>query len=287
MHKVTRFMDYMISPQPLRTIDCKVDSSKLYVQSLRITNVGHLPGRTMIRQQATFSKWAIVYITGGKGSYQVNDGVRQPVEQGSLFWFYPGAEFHYGPDRNGYWDEFYFTIEGSRIQEWIDHWGIKRDKVLKVGTDDAQYNKIERIFLLMESGVPASIDRASLLLESMLYEFILNANEQPESNRMHKMIPIMDDISNFLNEPIDADKIAKRHHISVSTLRRNVSEYTGYPFNEYVHRLKIAEAKNILINSELSIKEIAHQLGYTDVFYFSRLFKQYVGVAPNTYRKHM
>jgi AraC family transcriptional regulator of arabinose operon len=287
MHKVTRFMDYMISPYPIRTIDCKVDSSKLHIQSLMITNVGHLPGRTLSRKHAKFSRWALVYITGGKGSYKVNNGVKQSVEKGSLFWFYPGAEFHYGPEADGYWDEYYFTVEGVRIQEWLDHWELKADKVLWVGTDDAQQNKIDRIFMLMESGVPTNMDRASLLLESVVYEFIFKANEQPESNRMHKMIHIMDDISSFLYESIDADKIAKRHHMSVSTLRRNVSEYTGYPFNEYIHRLKIAEAKNILLNTELSIKEISHTLGYTDVYYFSRLFKQYVGLAPNTYRKHM
>jgi AraC family transcriptional regulator of arabinose operon len=286
MHKVTRFMDYMISPYPIRMIDCKVESSKLFVQSLRITNVGHLPGRTLYRKHAKFRKWALVYITGGNGSYQVNDGVKQSVEKGSLFWFYPGVEFHFGPEANGYWDEYYFNIEGTRIQEWLDHWGLLPDRVLQVGTDDAQQNKIDRIFMLMESGVPASIDRSSFLLESLLYEFIMKVNEQPESNRTHKMTHIMDDISSFLHESIDADKIAKRHHISVSTLRRNVSEYTGYPFNEYVHRLKIAEAKNILLNTVLSIKEIAHALGYADAFYFSRLFKQYVGIAPHTFRKH-
>jgi AraC family transcriptional regulator of arabinose operon len=286
MHKVTMFMDYMISPYPIRIIDCKVDSSKLLVQSLRIANLGHLPGRTLHRKHATFNKWALVYITGGKGTYQVNNGALQSVKEGSLFWFYPGAEFHFGPEDNGYWDEYYFSIEGTRIHEWLERWGLLPDRVRQVGTDEAQQNKIDRIFLLMDSGIPSNIDRSALLLESMLYEFMMKVNEPSESNRTHKMAPIMDDISGLLHESIDAEKIAKRHHISVSTLRRNVAEYTGYPFNEYIHRIKMAEAKNILLNTELSIKEISHTLGYTDTFYFSRLFKQYVGLAPNMYRKH-
>ncbi|NHN28264.1 AraC family transcriptional regulator [Paenibacillus agricola] len=283
---MTRFMDYMISPYPIRIIDCKVDASKLMVQSLRIAHVGHLPGRTQHRKNATFSKWALVYISGGQGSYQVSGGVKQRVEKGSLFWFYPGVTFHYGPESHGYWDEYYFSIEGPRLQEWLTHWSLLPGRVVQVGIDDGLQNKIDRIFMLMESGAPTSIDRAALLLESLLYEFMMNINEQPENNKTLKMTQIMEDISSFLNESIDAEKIAKRHHISVSTLRRQVSEYTGYPFNEYVHRLKIAEAKNILLNTELPIKDIALTLGYEDAFYFSRLFKQYVGVAPLMYRKH-
>ncbi|MNI06603.1 HTH-type transcriptional activator Btr [compost metagenome] len=97
----------------------------------------------------------------------------------------------------------------------------------------------------------------------------------------------MDDISHSLYQPMMTEQIAKRHHISHSTLRRIVSEYTGYPLNEYIHRLKMAEAKKILLNTEVTVKEISDALGYKDVFYFSRLFKKYVGVAPIIYRKNM
>jgi AraC family transcriptional regulator of arabinose operon len=285
MHKMTKFMDYMISPYPIRVIDRKVDPSRLMRKSLMITNVGHLPGRTLHRKHAIFSRWAIVYISGGRGTYQVNDGVKQVVEEGSLFLFYPGVEFHFGPENGGYWDEYYFNIESERIVDWLSEWQLVPGAVLRVGTDEAQQNKIDRILMLMESGIPANLDRASLLLESVLFEFIWMANRPPESTRSQQMIDIMEDMSSFLYEPVNPDKIAKRHHISLSTLRRNVAEYTGYPFNEYLHRLKTAEAKNILINTELSIKEIAGILGYKDVFYFSRLFKKFVGIAPDSYRK--
>ncbi|TDF96373.1 AraC family transcriptional regulator [Paenibacillus piri] len=278
-------MDSMISPVPIRIVDLKVDKSKLNLKSLTLTNIGHLPGRTLQRTGATFQKWALVYITGGKGSYRVNHGLKHNVGPGSLFWFYPGAVFDYGPDDHGYWDEYYFNIEGERLNEWLEHWPLRPGAVSQAGTDDALQNKIDRIFMLMESGAPANVDRASLLLESLLYEFIWSADRIPENGKSQHMIQILEDISNSLLQPVDAAKIARRHHISVSTLRRNVCEYTGYPFNEYIHRLKTAEAKNILLNTDLTVKEIADTLGYKDVFYFSRLFKKYVGLAPNVFRK--
>ncbi|MFD0676163.1 MULTISPECIES: AraC family transcriptional regulator [unclassified Paenibacillus] len=287
MYKVTSFMDYMISPVPIRIIDRKVDKSKLNLKTLTVTNVGHLPGRTLQRNEATFQTWALVYITGGRGYYKVNNGVRQTVESGSIFWFYPDAVFEYGPEMNGYWDEYYFNIEGERLKEWLEYWPIHPGRVRQVGTDDSLQNRIDRIFMLMESGTPANVDRASLLLESLLYEFIWSANQIPEHGKSQQMNQILEDISNSLLQPIDAAKLAKRHHISVSTLRHSISEYTGYPLNEYIHRLKAAEAKNILLNTDLTLKEVSDTLGYKDVFYFSRLFKKYVGLAPNVYRKNM
>ncbi|NOU76494.1 helix-turn-helix domain-containing protein [Paenibacillus sp. LMG 31458] len=283
-----RFMDYMISPYPLRIISLPIDSSKLKLQSLIILAVGHLPGRISFRAHAKFTKWAIVYIAGGKGSYQVDDGAVQHIESGSLFFLRPGAVYNYGPDADGYWDEYYFTFEGSRIAEWLSSWLTHVDLAKQVGHEDAaQHNRIERIFILMESGIPDNIDRAALLLESLLFEFILKDQVPAETTKTQQLIDLMADLGDSLFQPFDAAVIAKRHHISLSTLRRIVSEYTGYPLGAYIHRLKMAAAKNILLNSDDTVKEIADSLGYKDVFYFSRLFKKYVGVSPLIYRNNM
>jgi YesN/AraC family two-component response regulator len=47
----------------------------------------------------------------------------------------------------------------------------------------------------------------------------------------------------------------------------------------------VAEAKNILLNTERTVKEIAISLGYGDAFYFSRLFKKYAGMSPANFKR--
>lgn len=279
------YMDYKISRQPIRIVDLKVDKSILKVQSLTIINVGHIPARIHYRAHARFTYWAIVYISGGSGTYQVNEGEKQPVKQGSFFLLYPGAVFHYGPGENEHWDEHYFTIEGPRIQEWLDTWLREPDKVKQ--TEEEHLTKINRIFMLMETGVPGNIDRASLLVESMLYDFVASSEAIPKATKAENTLELIEAITDYLYRPFDARQLCERHHISFPTLRRLVSKYTGYPLNEYVHRLKVAEAKNILLNTDKSLKEIASSLGYQDVFYFSRLFKKIVGVSPKLFRSTM
>ncbi|UQZ85117.1 HTH-type transcriptional activator Btr [Paenibacillus konkukensis] len=276
------YMDYKISRQPIRIVDLKVDQSILKVKSLHLINVGHIPARIHYRSQATFTYWAIVYISGGSGTYRVNRGENQTVRQGSFFLLYPGAVFDYGPGENEHWDEHYFTIEGKRIQEWLDTWLTEPDRVRN--TEEEQLTKINRIFMLMETGIPNNIDRAALLVEAMLLDLIMSSETPPKITKAENALGLIEAISDYVYRSFDAGELCERQHISFPTLRRIVSKYTGYPLNEYVHRLKMAEAKNILLNTDQSLKEIAASLGYHDVFYFSRLFKKFVGVSPKLFR---
>jgi AraC-like DNA-binding protein len=274
----------MISSRPIRTFDPKVDKSRLKVKSLRIVNAGHLPGRTLQRKDAVFGYWAFVYIAKGQGYYQAGGGPRQTVVAGSLFCLYPDEVFQYGPETGGEWDEYYFTVEGERVQEWLANWLPQPETVKRVQTDEAVHGKMERIFLLIESGSPVHLDQAALLLESVLYELAVQSSPSETGGRKRVASAVIDDLTSAVYEPLDPGRTAQRHHISVSTLRRIVEAYTGYPLNEFVHRLKASESKRLLLNTDRSVKEIAEMLAYKDMFYFSRVFKRIVGMSPKAYR---
>lgn len=281
----TTYMDYTISTKPIRIIGRKVDRSLLDLPSLSILSVGHLPGRTLYRNHAQFHHWAVVYIAGGSGTYQIDEGELQTVREGSLFFFFPGSSFNYGPDKGGTWDEYYFTIEGARIGEWLGSWLRETDKVRQVGPLDIYAHRIERIFRLMDSSVPGDLDRAALQLEALLFEFVLGARTLLVPDRAGAAEKLLEDLNQSVYERFDPKRFCEQHHISMSTLRRLVRRSSGYPLNEHMHRLKIAEAKNRLLNTSDSVKEIADLFGYSDVFYFSRLFKKYTGVSPREYRR--
>lgn len=281
---MTKYLDYMISSHPIRIYNPMVDSSKKKIRSLTVVNAGHLPGRTLQRSDADFNRWAFVMITGGGGYYQVNGDERQIVEEGSWFCLYPGAVFNYGPHKDGYWDEYYFTVEGDRIAEWLENWLPAPALIKQADIDEPLIHKMELMFMLIDSGVPSNLDRASMMLESFLYELVAQADHSEAGNRESLVLKVIDDLSSSLHLSQEPADMAARHHISVSTLRRIVHEYTGYPLNEFLHQLKIAEAKNILLNTELTVKEVGEALGYKDAFYFSRVFKRITSLSPRSYR---
>ncbi|KGE19222.1 helix-turn-helix domain-containing protein [Paenibacillus wynnii] len=280
-------MDYMISPYPIRIIDPKVDASKLKLRTIRVGQVGHLPGRTLFRKGVFFEHWAVVYIVSGSGVYAENGREEQLISGESLFFFRPGCSYDFGPLEGGSWDEYYINFSGTRITEWLEAGLIAGGDVFQVRSDKGFIHFFEDILTRMEGGAPADADRAALLLEELLLEcsFVLKGNGRPAQE--DSMQQIREDLHSCIYGHLTVLQIAAKHHISMSTLRRLVRRSSGYPLHDYIHRLKMSEAKHLLLNTSLRVKEIAGRLHYQDTFYFSRLFKKYMGISPQNCRRNV
>ncbi|WP_249662400.1 helix-turn-helix domain-containing protein, partial [Lysinibacillus fusiformis] len=62
---------------------------------------------------------------------------------------------------------------------------------------------------------------------------------------------------------------------------------TNYSFIEYVMHTRMKKAVALLKSTNVSLKEIATSVGYTDVHYFNRIFKSHLGISPGKYRKRV
>jgi transcriptional regulator GlxA family with amidase domain len=69
------------------------------------------------------------------------------------------------------------------------------------------------------------------------------------------------------------------------TFKRRFQQATGMAPLEYVHALRLEEAKQMLESGDLPIEAIANEVGYEDAGYFSRLFRRKVNLTPAQYRK--
>lgn len=286
---MTKLLDDTIGPMPLHIVNLKVDRSKLKVKGLTVMHYGHLPGRTSKRKGAVNDFWAFTYISRGRGTYQAGGGDVNQLTAGSLFWEWPGEKFHFGPSPGEDWDEHYVCFEGSRVKEWQESGILSGDAVMQIGTGAIWIRKIEAIGAYLDSGLPDNADRAALLLESLVYDFAqAHASRKPARRHEQKqelVLQVLEDIAGSLYTPWNERHIWQRHHISRSTLRRIVHENTGYPLNEYVNRLKMAEATKLLTHTALQIKEIAQMLGFSDFTYFSRLFRKYMDMSAQAFRQ--
>ncbi|MFM8295667.1 MAG: helix-turn-helix transcriptional regulator [Microcystaceae cyanobacterium] len=71
---------------------------------------------------------------------------------------------------------------------------------------------------------------------------------------------------------------------SVRTLQRRLAE-DSLTYSQLISRLRYQQAIHWLVNSDLKIIEIAAELGYQDAAHFTRAFKRWTGVAPQTFRR--
>ena len=75
-----------------------------------------------------------------------------------------------------------------------------------------------------------------------------------------------------------------RFNYSRSFICRIFKEETGETLITYFNRVKIEEAKNLLLNTDNTVTEISEMLGFSEVKYFGVIFKKQVGKSPAAYR---
>ncbi len=76
----------------------------------------------------------------------------------------------------------------------------------------------------------------------------------------------------------------EKYHFSSAYLTKLFRSVHGYSIYEYMLKLRMERAKELLENSDIKILDIAERLGYTDNHYFSKAFKNYYDVSPSQYR---
>lgn len=90
----------------------------------------------------------------------------------------------------------------------------------------------------------------------------------------------------FYRKERDVSFYARMQHITPRYFSAVIKEKTGDSALQWIVRMVITEAKQLLEESDLSIKEIADQLNFPTQSFFGKYFKQYVGVSPKEYRNN-
>ncbi len=95
---------------------------------------------------------------------------------------------------------------------------------------------------------------------------------------------------NYLNvsygENHTLDSLAKRFFVSKATIMYNFNKYLHCPPMDYLLMLRLAKAKEELVNTDKSIKEISESCGFSSPNYFSLIFKRKENISPGNYRKY-
>lgn len=92
-------------------------------------------------------------------------------------------------------------------------------------------------------------------------------------------------IEKELASSLTANDIALRVNMSRSYFSRCFKEIVGHTFNEYIRIIRINKAKQYLLFTKEKIGVIAEKVGYTDIKYFSKLFRNETGLLPSEFRR--
>ena len=219
------------------------------------------------------------------GGVELDVGGRSFQLFGRWFWSaYPGPRiaFQAAPGHRS-WRHRYIAFRGPIVQRWTtagifpiepqaspngDDYGDRFDALLRAATRRDKWGRL----------------RAIHLLEGMLIDL---ADARAQTREHPAWLKRAMELLNAAATTGDADydDIARKLGMGESTLRRRFREAAGVPPHEFVLQVRVNEARRLLGETNDPIKHVAQQLGYRDVYFFSRQFRQFAGVPPAMYRK--
>jgi AraC-like DNA-binding protein len=97
---------------------------------------------------------------------------------------------------------------------------------------------------------------------------------------------IKENIQENYKKEISLDHLAQFVGHSKNYLCKTFKENTGMTINLYLNKVRIDKAAELLVNTNLDIAEISHDVGYNNIYHFIKTFKKIVGTSPGNFRKN-
>ena len=107
-----------------------------------------------------------------------------------------------------------------------------------------------------------------------------------ERKQSHKIEEILRYVQQRYNTDISLDEISDQVALNKSYVSYLFKKKTNSTLIEYVIKLRIEKAQELLRDTNLKIYEIAHMVGYSDFKYFNRVFKKITSITPTEYRNY-
>ena len=132
------------------------------------------------------------------------------------------------------------------------------------------------------------------VVHALLHSFVgiaagFYSNTSGSSVKVSRTAQLTSQFKKLLNQYLRSHKSLSGYaallNVSDDYLSEVLKKQTGFPVSYWIQQEIMLEAKRLLYYTELSIKEISNQLGYTDHSYFSRFFRQSAGISATTFRQ--
>lgn len=259
------------------------------IGSLYITDIGYYPkARHHYRERNHGADQQIlIYCHEGRGAITLSKK-RIAIEPGEFF-IIPAKKPHvYMADEQNPWSIYWIHFTGkasseivSEIEKTIGTAGFLKHSDKTIGLFNEMYSQLERGY------GSDNLVYANMCLWHFLSTFLYNdkydtTGKLDTKNEINMAIDFMrKNIANILS----VEEIARAANLSISHFTYLFKTKTGFSPIEYFNHLKIQQACQYLLFTDLRIKEIASELGIDDPYYFSRMFAKVMGVSPNSYRE--
>lgn len=255
--------------------------------AVRLAAIARQSARDSTQTERRLGKYALVYSLQGRCSYWDEQNGGRILEAGDLLILFPEIAHRYGAEPGDQWDEFFIVFDGPVFDLWrekglldphnpvislhpVPFWSSRLEACLEVGGATGKLATLLRV----------------CALQSLLTD-ILSIQAPSGSNPgtppwLDRACALLGDIT---HSSASLDTLARALGLSTETFRKKFVTAMGTSPGRYRTKKTMDLACSLLLETRLSGKEIASQLGFSDEFHFSRRFKEISGLSPSEFRR--
>ncbi|AFA50093.1 AraC family transcriptional regulator [Acetobacterium woodii] len=249
------------------------------------------PGKITEGFTRTLQHHEMIFVCEGNSHIVIGEN-RYSIKKGMLFYIPPGVQQTIEPRTQN--PEHYMTIHfsGSRMVLGPDGIWKYRENIQTLQQPSAQeitdYIPVKELFEKLldtwnDKGPSYEFISGTLLRQLLI---LVSQNNKMQSKNYAislKISQIIEYMRQNTNRKITLEELSGIVGLSTFYLSRTFKEVTGYPVIAYFNKMKIDKAKELLIEGNKKVKDVAYELGYTNEFYFSRIFKRIEGLSPKEF----
>ena len=254
------------------------------------TDAGYYPkarGHACVRERGC-PEVIFIYCAEGNGWCEIG-GRRHEVTKNQLLVIPASTPHVYGAGPKVPWTIHWFHAVGSNVPFYLERLGVTPERpVVPLGGDVQLFSLFEEVLEGLEHGFTMTHLIYAAHSLSHLMGLILRHKEEfsyGQADARERITKSVEFMKGHVREPLKVATLAALVNLSRSHYTTLFHRVTGYAPLSYLNHLRMQRAVQLLNTTNLSIKQVSEQLGFSDQFYFSRAFRKMHNHSPSEHRQ--
>ena len=241
-----------------------------------------------VQNGRTLDEYQLVYIAKGGGFFESQSVPRQKVSAGTVIVLFPGEWHNYAPDKQKGWSEYWIGFKGVMADRVVaSGFFTKREPLVNIGPSNSLMALYRDAIRLAEKEAMACQQLISGIVLHMLGHILYkDRNKGAGKSNIEEVINEARQIMRErAHHTLRAEDVAKVLGVGYSWFRQNFKRLTGVSPVQYISRILMSRAKELLVTEGRSIADVAYALGFENAGQFSTAFRKMEGVTPRQFRE--